>query len=79
MSMTRYHVRITAPDYQALLAHLLGHPQTYEQGAFMLAGRIRLPETLTFVCGRCYLSLETKSSPTQLCTWMRGQNLSPGF
>lgn len=49
MSMTSYHVRITAPDYQALLAHLLGHPQTYEEGAFMLAGRIRLSGALTFV------------------------------
>jgi len=49
MSMTKYYVRITAPDYQTLLANLFGHPEGYEEGAFMLAGRIRLPGRLIFV------------------------------
>jgi len=49
MNMTNYHIRITVRDYEALLAHLFGHPQSYEEGAFILAGRIRLPGVLIFV------------------------------
>lgn len=44
-----YHIRILEKDYKELLAHLLGNPRNYEEGAFLLAGRIRRPDIVTLL------------------------------
>lgn len=44
-----YHIRILEKDYKDLLTHLLGNPLDYEEGAFLLAGRIRGLDKLIFL------------------------------
>jgi len=44
-----YHIRILEKDYKDLLTHLLENPLGYEEGAFLLAGRIRGLDELIFL------------------------------
>lgn len=47
--MTRYELRISRPHYHALMEHLFPSGNVMEQGAYLMAGRIDLPERIIFL------------------------------
>lgn len=64
-----YRVRIIASDYENLLRHLLGHPEGHEEGALLLAGRIRSPHGVIFLVRKVFPILKDAiitSSPVHL-------------
>lgn len=47
--MTVCEIRLTEEAQNGLLAHLLGNPKGYEEGAILLAGRVRTDHSLVFL------------------------------